>query len=46
MKEMLVSRAESGSTDIGIGCPGFGLLVMYFFFCCGKLLQNPRTKDI
>lgn len=46
VKEMLVSRAESGSTDIGIGCPGFGLLVMYFFFCCGKLLQNPRTKDI
>lgn len=46
VKEMLVSRAESGSTDIGIGCPGFGLLVMYFFFCCGKLLQSPRTKDI
>ena len=46
VKEMLVSRAETGSTDIGIGCPGFGLLVMYFFFCCGKLLQSPRTKDI
>ena len=46
VKEALSSRAETGSTDIGFGCPGLGLLVMYFFFCCGKLRQSPQAKDI
>lgn len=46
LQAALASRAASDSTDIGFGCPGFGILVMYYFFCCGKLRQNPRTKDI
>lgn len=46
LQEMLASRAEHDSTDVGFGCPGFGLLVMYFFFCCGKLRQSPQAKDI
>ena len=46
LKEALESRAEHDSTDIGFGCAGFGLLVYYFFFCCGKLRENPRLKDV
>lgn len=46
LKETMMSRSEHNSTDIGFGCPGFGLMVMYFYFCCGKLTQNPRRKDI
>ncbi len=46
LQETLASRIAHDSTDIGFGCPGFGVLVMYFFFCCGKLRQNPKTKDV
>ena len=46
LKETMMSRSEHNSTDIGFGCPGFGLMVMYFYFCCGKLTQNPRRSDI
>lgn len=46
IKETLSSRAEHESTDIGFACPGFLILVMYFFFSCAKLTQNPKIKDI
>lgn len=46
LSETVLSRYEHDSTDVGAGCPGFGLMVMYFYFCCGKLTQNPRRSDI
>lgn len=46
IKETLLSRAEHESTDIGFGCPGFGIIVMYSFFSFVKLTQNPKLKDI
>lgn len=46
LSETVLSRYEHDSTDVGAGCPGFGLMVIYFYFCCGKLTQNIRLNDL
>lgn len=46
LSETVLSRYKHDSTDVGAGCPGFGLMVIYFYFCCGKLTQNTRRNDL
>lgn len=46
LNEIMQHRAENGSTDIGLGAPGWGIAILYFFVLCNKMQYNPKISDI
>lgn len=46
LNDIMQYRAENGSTDIGLGAPGWGIAILYFFVLCNKMQYNPKISDI
>lgn len=46
IKDILETRTESGSTDIGFAGPGYTLVPFYLYFKIGKLFRQPSVNDI
>lgn len=46
LNDIMQYRAEYGSTDIGLGAPGWGIAILYFFVLCNKMQYNPKISDI